>query len=285
MQLSPGLVAVITGAGSGIGEALALDLAGRGLRLALSDRNREAVQKVAARCAELGTDARAYELDVADADAVTAHADQVVADFGGVNLVVNNAGVALTGSVSQMTLDDVRWIMDINFYGVVAGTQAFLPHLMASGNGHLVNVSSVFGLFSVPTQGAYNASKFAVRGWTEALRQEMRIAGEPVSVSCVHPGGIKTTIARTARAVGGADQAALATLFDKAACTSPAKAAATIIKGVQKDKARILIGPDAHVFEGMTRLLGARYQLLVEAYARRELCTAGGLVVRAAARR
>lgn len=281
MQLTPGLVAVITGAGSGIGAALALDLARRGLRLALSDRDREAVQKIAVRCSELGVDARAYQVDVADAEAVQAHAGQVVADHGAVNLVVNNAGVALTGSVAEMTVEDVRWIMDINFYGVVHGTQAFLPQLIASGNGHLVNISSVFGLFSVPGQSAYNASKFAVRGWTEALRQEMRVAGEPVVVSCVHPGGIKTNIARTARAVGGADQEALARLFDTVARTTPTKAAATIVAGISKDKARILVGPDAKAFELMTRVLGARYQPLVEAAARRQLGRVSGLTARA----
>lgn len=277
MQLSPGLVGVITGAGSGIGEALALELARRGLRLALSDRDLAAVQMVAARCTELGVQAGGHAVDVADVDAVRAHAAAVVDDFGAVNLVVNNAGVALTGTVADMTVEDVRWIMDINFYGVVHGSQAFLPHLIASGNGHLVNISSVFGLFSVPGQGAYNASKFAVRGWTEALRQEMRVAGEPVAVSCVHPGGITTNIARSARAVGGADQEALAALFDTVARTTPARAAETILTGIGKNKARILVGPDAKAFDLMVRVLGARYQPLVEAVARRQLAPVSGL--------
>src|SRR5882757_4357607 len=192
-------VAVITGAGSGIGRALALELAGRGARLALSDIDEVAVADTAAHCEKAGAQAKGYRLDVADRAAVTAHADAVAAEFGQVNLVVNNAGVAVMATVEEMSYADLDWIVGINFWGVVHGTKAFLPHLIASGDGHLVNVSSVFGFVGVPTQSAYNATKFAVRGFTEALRQEMLIEKKPVGVHCVHPGGIDTNIARAAR--------------------------------------------------------------------------------------
>ncbi len=261
-------VAVITGAGSGIGRALAVELAGRGARLAVSDVNSVAVADTAASCEKLGVQAKGYVLDVADRDAVHAHADQVVADFGGANLVVNNAGVALMANVEDMSYDDLDWIVGINFWGVVHGTKAFLPHLIASGDGHLVNVSSVFGLVGVPTQSAYNATKFAVRGFTEALRQEMRLERRPVGVSCVHPGGIKTNIARDSRGGGNRTADDKARDFAKAARTTPEDAAKTILKGVQRNHARILIGADAHVIDAAPRLLGSGYQTLNVAGAR-----------------
>jgi NAD(P)-dependent dehydrogenase (short-subunit alcohol dehydrogenase family) len=254
-------VAVVTGAGSGIGRALALDLAGRGARLALSDIDEVAVADTAASCEKLGAQAKGYRLDVADRAAVAAHADEVVGEYGRVNLVVNNAGVALMATVEEMRYEDLDWLMGINFWGVVHGTKAFLPHLIASGEGHLVNVSSVFGLVGVPTQSAYNAAKFAVRGFTESLRQEMLIERRRVGVSCVHPGGIQTNIARDARATGGTAQER-ATDFAKIAKTTPEDAAKTIIKGVQRNRARILIGADAHVIDAAPRLLGSAYQRL-----------------------
>jgi NAD(P)-dependent dehydrogenase (short-subunit alcohol dehydrogenase family) len=257
-----GKVAVITGAGSGIGRALACELAGRGAKLAISDVNSVAVAETAALCEKQGVQAKGYVLDVADRAAVHAHADEVVADFGGANLVVNNAGVALMASVEEMSYEDFDWIVGINFWGVVHGTKAFLPHLIASGDGHLVNVSSVFGLVGVPTQSAYNATKFAVRGFTEALRQEMLLESRPVGVSCVHPGGIRTNIARDAR--GGGDRTAdeKAGEFAKVARTTPESAARTIVRGVQRNSARILIGPDAYLIDAAPRVLGSGYQSL-----------------------
>ena len=163
-----GRVAVVTGAGSGIGRALVRRLAAAGAEVAASDVRGDAVQETADSCAGLDGQVRAYELDVADRDAIYKHADQVQNDFGRVDLVVNNAGVALRSSVRDMSDEDLTWIMDINFWGVVHSSRAFLPHLEASG-GHLVNVSSVFGFIGVPTQSAYNASKFAVRGFTEEI--------------------------------------------------------------------------------------------------------------------
>ena len=255
-----GRVAVITGAGSGIGRALALELAGRGARLALSDVNAVAVADTAASCEKLGVQAKGYVLDVADRQAVHAHAAEVVADFDKVNLLVNNAGVAVMATVEEMTYEDFDWIMGINFWGVIHGTKAFLPHLIASGEGHLVNVSSVFGLVGVPTQSAYNATKFAVRGFTEALRQEMLIEKRPVGVSCVHPGGIRTNIARDARSAGDIPDEKKASDFAKIARTSPRDAAKTILRGVERNRARILIGADAHVIDAAPRVLGSSYQ-------------------------
>jgi len=262
-------VAVVTGAGSGIGRALAKALAERGCRLALSDVNEAGLAETVA---ELGdAEVRHYRLDVADRDAIYAHAEAVAADFGQVNLVVNNAGVALSASVREMTDDDFKWVMDIDFWGVAHGSRAFLPHLIASGDGHLVNISSVFGLIGVPKQSAYNAAKFAVRGFTEALRQEMKLENQPVAVSCVHPGGIRTNIANAARMGKSENAAAQRKGFDKMAMTTPDKAAAIIVKGILKDESRILVGPDAWGIEAINRLLGAAYQPLVERFSRKNL--------------
>lgn len=252
-------VAVVTGAGSGIGRALALDLAGRGTRLALSDIDTTAVADTAARCEKLGVKAIPYELDVADRGAVYAHADDVRSEFGGANLVVNNAGVALGADVLDMAWDDFEWLMNINFWGVAYGTKAFLPDLIASGEGHIVNVSSVFGLMGIPSQSAYNAAKFAVRGFTEALRQEMRISRHPVGVTCVHPGGVKTNIAVNARGVD-VDPETVKRGFEMIAFTKPESAARTILRGVERNQARVLIGPDARGFDLIPRLLGPRYE-------------------------
>jgi NAD(P)-dependent dehydrogenase (short-subunit alcohol dehydrogenase family) len=255
--------AVITGAGSGIGRALALDLAGRGAKLAISDINLGNVEETARLCEKAGATVRAYELDVADRAAFLAHATEVVGEFETVNLVVNNAGVALLANVLDMSWEDLDWLMGVNFWGVVHGTKAFLPHLIASGEGHLVNISSVFGLVGVPSQSAYNAAKFAVRGFTEALRQEMLIAGHPVGISCVHPGGIRTNIARDARTAlpeTEAERAEQNERFLKAARTTPEQAAKIILRGVDRKKGRILVGPDAYMFDAVPRLMGASYQ-------------------------
>jgi NAD(P)-dependent dehydrogenase (short-subunit alcohol dehydrogenase family) len=262
MRAYSGRTCVVTGAGSGIGRALAVELAGRGARLALSDVDLDSAEETAQRCRSLGAEARAYPLDVADRAAVFSHAEQVAADFGAVHLVVNNAGVALHGLVSELRDEDFRWVMDIDFWGVVHGTQAFLPHLVES-KGQIANVSSIFGLIAVPKQSAYNAAKFAVRGFTEALRQEMELGATGVGVSCIHPGGVRTAIARRARAAASEDKAEMAATFDKLARTSPPRAARTILKGLERDRARILVGPDAWFVAGLPRVLGARYGRLV----------------------
>jgi short-subunit dehydrogenase len=265
--------AVVTGAGSGIGRALALDLAGRGARLALSDINTETLADTVEHCEQAGAKVHSRRLDVADRPAFLAYADEVIADIGDVNLVVNNAGVALMANVEEMSWEDLDWLMGINFWGVVHGTKAFLPSLIASGDGHLVNISSVFGFVGIPTQSAYNAAKFAVRGFTEALRQEMLIAGHPVAVSCVHPGGIKTNIARDARASENRekdrDRDKDAADFARAARTTPEQAAKIILRGVDKKKARILVGPDAYVFDAVARTTGSGYQRVTAAVIKR----------------
>lgn len=264
-----GKTAVITGAGSGIGRALALELATRGARLALSDVDEVAAKDTAEACRSRGAQAQHWQLDVADRDAFFAHAADVVGHFGTAQLLVNNAGVALHGAVDELTDADMRWLMEINYWGVVHGSQAFLPHLAASGDGQLANVSSLFGLVAVPMQAAYNASKFAVRGFTEALRQEVRLDGKPVTVSCIHPGGIKTSIARSARVTASQNSDDTARTFDKLARTSPEKAARTILRGVARGRARILVGPDAWALAALPRLLGSRYEYVISSGARR----------------
>jgi short-subunit dehydrogenase len=258
---------VITGAGSGIGAALADVFAHRGATLALSDINADALSATVHRCELAGAQVDGSVLDVADRDAVLAYADHVRATFGAVHVVINNAGVAVHGRLLDTSDSDLEWIMNINFWGVVHGTRAFLPHLIACGDGQLANVSSVFGLIAAPKDAAYNASKFAVRGFTESLRQELRIDRAPVTVSSIHPGGIKTAIARTARLSGG-DSAAVHQLFDRMAITTPERAARTIVSGMQRDRARILVGPDAWLIAALPRLLGPHYSLAVETAAR-----------------
>jgi len=258
-------VAAVTGAASGIGRALAQDLAQRGAHLALADIDEVGLAETVALCEGLGVKVSSQRLDAADRDAVYAWADQVVADHGKVNLIFNNAGVALGATIEAMTYEDFEWLMGINFWGVVYGTKAFLPHLKASGEGHIINLSSVFGLISVPSQAAYNAAKFAVRGFTDTLRMELEIEKAPVSCTTVHPGGIKTNIARNARMdpatvelAGGAEEAAKQ--FDRIAMTSPKKAARQILAAVEGNKRRALIGPDAKVIDLISRLPGRIYQ-------------------------
>ena len=209
----------------------------------------------------IGAPVHEQRLDVTDRAAVLAYADTVAAEYGTVNIVINNAGIAFTGDVEDMSFENIERVMDVDFWGVVNGTKAFLPYLIASGEGHLVNISSLFGLLSVPGQSAYNAAKFAVRGFTEALRQEMIVAGHPVEVTCVHPGGIKTAIARNAGAVEGQDPAKLAEVFDsKLAKTSPEQAAKTILRSVIGNRPRSVVGLDARVLDAFVRLVGPRYQ-------------------------
>lgn len=262
-------VAAITGAGSGIGRALALHLADQGCRLALSDVDAAGLAETERLLEHRARAVTLSVVDVADEAAVLGWADQVVADHGRANLVVNNAGVALSGTVAALSTDDYRWIMGINFWGVVHGTKAFLPHLEASGEGHVVNISSVFGLTAQPLMSGYNASKYAVRGFTESLRQDLDLTGSCVSATCVHPGGIKTNIARAARmdastaSATGKPSEAAAREFEKTFITSAARAAEVIVEGVRKDKRRVLIGPDARALDLMGRVAPAGYQRLI----------------------
>ena len=263
MEGFAGKVAVVTGAGSGIGQALAVELARSGAKLAISDVDTDGLAQTEEQLKAIGTPVTADRLDVSEREAFLAYADAVNEHFGTVNQIYNNAGIAFTGDIEISQFKDIERVMDVDFWGVVNGTKAFLPHLIASGDGHVINISSVFGLFSVPGQSAYNAAKFAVRGFTEALRQEMVLAGHPVGVTTVHPGGIKTAIARNATAAEGLDAAELASVFDKRmAITSPQRAARIILEAVRKNKARVLVGPDAKALDLVVRLTGSGYQRL-----------------------
>ncbi|WP_029888599.1 SDR family NAD(P)-dependent oxidoreductase [Polycyclovorans algicola] len=269
MKTFKGKVAAITGASSGIGRALALQLADAGCALALSDINDAGLQETAEQARAKGVAVTAQQLDVSDRDAVYGWAEKTADVHEQINLIFNNAGVALGAPVDGMSEADLKWIMDINFWGVVYGTQAFLPHLNASGDGHIINISSIFGIAGIPSQSAYNASKFAVRGFTEALRQELEIAGAPVSATTVHPGGIKTNIVRSARfssnmePVMGFDEKAGKKNFEKLFITTPDTAAKVILGAVRSNRRRVLIGPDAKVVDLMVRLMPEGYQRLV----------------------
>lgn len=267
-----GKVAAITGAGSGIGRALAIALAGRGCHLALSDVNAEGLAETA-RLAKANPVVRITTavVNVADRASLYAWAQSVAEEHGRVNLVFNNAGVALGSTVAGVSYDDFEWLMNINFWGVVYGTKAFLPLLEASGDGHVVNVSSIFGIAGIPSQSAYNAAKFAVRGFTEALRQELALAGSRVCATCVYPGGIKTNIAKSARikdemsASFLADGAGGQPIIERLFINTPEFAAETILRGVRRNARRVLIGWDAKALDLLVRLLPSAYQALIGA--------------------
>ncbi|MFT4396529.1 SDR family NAD(P)-dependent oxidoreductase [Gordonia lacunae] len=256
-----GKVVVITGAGSGMGRDIAVKLAHRGARLAISDVTPDGLAVTEKLVREAGAEVHSQLLNVAEREAVLTYADTVAEHFGVVNVVFNNAGIAHHGEIERTEFKDIERVMDVDYWGVVNGTKAFLPHVIASGDGHIVNTSSLFGLLAEPGQAAYNSAKFAVRGFTEALRQEMIVAKHPVQVSCVHPGGIKTAIARNATVSGDHDQKATAALFDRylARMTSE-DAADVIIEGVRKNKARILVGTDAKILDLAVRLVASKYQ-------------------------
>ncbi len=266
-------VAVITGAGSGMGRELALLAASRGALVAVSDWNEQSLTETVDLLKAAGAkQVRSDVVDVADRAAVAELARAVVEQFGRVDLLVNNAGVSLTGDFEEMTYEDFDWIVGINLTGVVNGTKEFLPHLIASGDGHLVNISSLFGLVSMPGQSAYNATKYAVRGFTEALREEMLVSGHPVQVTCVHPGGIRTGIARNGRKTASQDAERIDSLFEeKLARMTPQRAARIILDGALAGKARLLVGLDAHVMHHAAKLLGSRYQDLVARLAPRTM--------------
>jgi NADP-dependent 3-hydroxy acid dehydrogenase YdfG len=264
-------VVVITGAASGIGRALAVACAERGALLALSDVDDAGLAETAALAESAGArEVRCDHLDVGDRAAYSAYAHAVADHFGRVNVLVNNAGVTVAGDIADLDYDDLDWIVATNLWGVVHGTKEFLPHLIESGDGHVVTLSSLFGLISVPGQGAYNLTKYAVRGFSEALRAEMLVERHPVGVTVVHPGGVRTSVVRNARAVAGLDRAEVARRFDEQlARTEPEKAAEVIVRGVLAGKARVLVGADAHLVHHLAKLLGARYQDLVAHRVRR----------------
>lgn len=275
MKSFKGAVIAITGAGSGIGRALAVNFAREGSHLALSDLNMDALEETKRIAAAYGASKiTCHRVDVSQEDQVYDWADQVVAAHGKVNVIINNAGVALSGTVAGLTLRDYQWIMDINFWGVVYGSKAFLPYLEQSGDGHIVNLSSVFGLTAQPLMSGYNASKFAVRGFTESLRQDLDMARSCVSATCVHPGGIKTNIAQAARISDsvahstGKSLAAATKEFETTFITSADTAASVIVAAVRNNKRRVLIGPDARLYDWCARLLPASYQAIFTAVVR-----------------
>lgn len=263
-------VAAITGAGSGMGRTLALNLASKKCHLALSDVNEKGLEETAVAARALGVTVTTKKVDVSDRAAMYAWADEVVRDHGRVNLIFNNAGVALSAPLESVSQKDFEWIVGINFWGVVYGSQAFLPHLKASGDGHIINTSSLFGLIGTPLTGCYSATKFAVRGYTESLRIELDILKCGVSATCVHPGGIRTEINRTARDGGGTEKMigvsaeAAKAKFDKLLdLTSAEKAARIIIGAVERNARRVVVGPDAKAMDLVVRIFGSWYQRLV----------------------
>ncbi len=270
MKILKGKVAVVTGTGSGIGRATAIELAKEGCLLAISDINAKELEVTRQAIEALGARVHAKVLDVADKKAFYDYANEVAEEFGRVNLVINNAGVAVAATLENTSYEDFEWLMNINFWGMVYGSKAFLPHLKASGEGHICNVSSVFGFMAPAGTGAYNASKFAIRGFNETLRAELDIERCGVSLSSIHPGGIKTNIARDARMdeqaladLAGGDKNEAHKRFSQIATTSPEKAALTIVKGIKKNKMRILIGVDAHVIDWATRFTPILFRKLV----------------------
>ena len=264
MKNFSGKVAVITGAGSGIGRALAVQLAERGCILSISDVSADGLQETRKLIEAAGAVCSTHIVDVADRAAVEEFAADVVRKHGAVHLLVNNAGVTLVDWAEHVSYDDLEWIMNINFWGVVYGTKSFLPYMREVDEAHIVNVSSLFGLVAMPLQSAYNASKFAVRGFTEALKMEL--AGSHIGVSCVHPGGTKTGIGRNSRVSEEAlsvPKEELIAEFEKAARTTPEKAAAVIIRGIEKNKRRVLIGGDARFVDLVARFLPGSYEKIL----------------------
>jgi len=262
MQGFAGKVAVVTGAASGIGQALAVELAHSGAKVAISDVDTDGLAQTEERLKAIGAPVKADRLDVAERDAFIAYAEQVNGHFGKVNQIYNNAGVAFIGDIEISQFKEIERVMDVDFWGVVNGTKAFLPHLIASGDGHIINVSSAFGLFAVPTQAAYNAAKFAVRGFTEALYQEMVLAGHPVKVTAVYPGATATSFVRNMTAAERHGDVDLAKTYKspRILTTSPQKAAQVILSGVRKNRARVLIGSDTKTIEVFLRITGSNYQ-------------------------
>ena len=257
-----GRVAVVTGVGSGIGRALTYELAANGAVLAVSDINDSQLDVTAQHARSLGATVLADHLDVTDRPAMLSYAEEVVAHFGAVHLVINNAGVAHMGDVLGMQFSDIERVMDTNFWGVVNGTMAFLPHLIASGDAHLVNISSLFGLIPIPTQSAYVASKFAVRGFTESLRIEMLVAKMPVRVTCVHPGGVDTAIARAGTRNSGALEGDLSPIGQKLLRMPSEKAAAIILRATSRGRPRVLVGGDARAAYLLSSLSRTGWQSL-----------------------
>lgn len=260
-------VAAITGAASGIGQATAIKLASEGCHVAIADLNDSGLEVTAEKIKKYGVNVSKHRLDVSDRKAVFCFAEDCIAIHNRVSMIINNAGVSMTAKVSEMPIEDFEWLMNINFWGVVYGTKAFLPHFVEAGEGHIVNISSLFGLLGIPTQSAYNASKFAVRGFTESLRMELEMYKDAISATSVHPGGIKTNIIRNSKIVTQEgifnDKEKAVRVLEKSFMTTPEQAASKIVQGIKKNKRRILIGMDATALDMMQRILPCSYQKII----------------------
>ena len=264
MTAISGSAAAVTGAASGIGQALAKQLAARGCDLALADRDEAGLASVAAELAKSGRKVTTHRVDVSEPAQIDAFAAAAIAAHPTLNILVNNAGVALLGQFNEIDQAQFEWLMNINFWGVVHGTRVFLPHLSSRPAAHIVNISSIFGIIAPPGQTAYCASKFAVRGFSEALRHELKLALSPVKLSVVHPGGIVTNIVRNMRTgvavTDNSRRAAVIEFFDKEFAKTTAEAAATaIIAGIEKNAPRILIGGDARMLDRLQRIVPGTY--------------------------
>jgi NAD(P)-dependent dehydrogenase (short-subunit alcohol dehydrogenase family) len=259
MKNISGKTAAVTGAGSGIGRMLAVHLAREGCGLALADISAKGLEETAGLVGS-GVKVTTHVVDVSDRERVFAYADEAVKAHGGVDLVINNAGVALGDFLDTVPLEDFEWLMGVNFWGVVYGTMAFLPHLKKRPEGHVVNISSINGILPNPNNGPYCAAKFAVKGYTETLAQEMH--GTNIRVSCVHPGGIKTNIARSAkinRTLYSLPKDKGVSLYEeKLFKTTADEAARIIVDGIKRDRRRIMVGADARVMDIITRFFPVR---------------------------
>jgi short-subunit dehydrogenase len=265
-----GAVIVVTGAASGIGAALAVQLAAKGAKLALVDRNEAGLETVAQQARAAGANVTTHVLDIADAAAIAALPAAVMEAHGGAAVLINNAGVALAGTFEQASLEDFEWLMNINFWGAVRLTYAFLPMLRMAPAAQIILTSSVFGLIGPPGQTAYAASKFALRGFGESLRHELEATN--IGVTMIHPGGIATNIARDSRIgknVNPIEARAGIAQFQKMLKTSPQAAAARIVTGLENRKKRILIGADAYQIDILQRLLPVHYWGLIGRSARK----------------
>jgi short-subunit dehydrogenase len=259
-----GAAAAVTGAASGIGRALAIELAARGCDLALADRDEAGLQTVAAEIAKAHSrKVSVHRVDVGERTGIADFATAAIAAHPSLNILINNAGVALLGNFHEIDQAEMEWLFNINFWGVVHSTRAFLPHLATRPGAHIVNISSIYGIVAPPGQTAYSSAKFAVRGFSESLRHELQVADSPVRLSVVHPGGVLTNIARNMRMGTGVSdnerRAQAIDWFDQFAGTTPKDAALRIIRGVEKNEPRILIGGDARFLDLLQRFRPATY--------------------------
>jgi short-subunit dehydrogenase len=280
MTAISGSAAAVTGAAGGIGRALALELAARGCDLALADRDEAGLRAVAAEIARMQPrKVTVHRVDVGEPGQIEGFAQAATAAHPALNIVVNNAGVALLGQFSEIDQTQMDWLFNINFWGVVHSTRAFLPHLARQREAHIVNLSSIFGIIAPPGQTAYAAAKFAVRGFSESLRHELAMAKSPVRLSVVHPGGVATNIVRNCRTGSGvtdnARRAQSIERFDAVAKTTPAAAALRIVEGIEKNQPRILIGNDARFMDLLQRFRPATYWALLARRIERMTAKAG----------